>query len=396
MFSARTAWPLAPNRLAQEIEERLRRKLPLFDLTESNPTRCGFAYDAREVLSALSDSRSLDYEPNPRGPLSARQAIAAYYAEKGVEVTPQQIFITTGTSEAYSYLFRLLADSADKVLVPRPSYPLLEYLGRLDNLQLAPYRLVYARGWRIDLESVEAALDSHARAVLVVQPNNPTGSLASDEELHFLSKRCADRGVALIADEVFSDFKFPPGSGQSNNVTSVASHAASRALTFTLSGLSKISALPQMKLAWMVASGPPDPLAEAMARLELIADTYLSVSGPLATALPQLLGLRHAIQPQIMNRVLSNLCLLDARLAPASVASRLEIEGGWYAVLKLPTTRSDEEWAVDLVERDGVIVHPGHFYDFETEGHLVVSLLPRPEIFEQGISKLLARVAQSV
>ncbi len=389
MFASRTGWSLTPNGLSEQIEERRQRGLPLLNLTESNPTRCGFAFDSQEILGAFADPRSLTYEPDPRGLLSARLAVASYYAERGVEVDPEQVFLTSSTSEAYSYVFRLLADPGDNVLVPRPSYPLLDFLARLDDLELIPYPLVYDDGWQMDLEVLGGGLGPRSRAIVLVHPNNPTGSSVRQEELGFLLNLCKRQPLALICDEVFADYAFAPDGKR------VVSHAGtSEVLTFTLSGLSKISALPQMKLAWVVVNGPADYLGSALARLEVIADTYLSVSTPLQHALPKLLTARHTLQPQILERVRRNLRWLDGQLSPDSPLSRLKTEGGWYTILKLPSIRSDEDWAIELLRQDGVLVHPGHFYDFASEGHLVVSLLPPPEIFEQGIRKILARVSQ--
>ena len=393
MFASRTDWPLTPNRLSQLVEERRRQGLPLLDLTESNPTRCGFDFDAGKLLGALADPRSLAYEPDPRGLLSARLAVASYYTERGVRLSPEQIFLTTSTSEAYAYVFRLLANPGDAILVPRPSYPLFDFLAGLNDLELTPYPLAYHDGWRIDVDALATNLGSgsqRARALIVVHPNNPTGSFVRREELEYLLECCNQHAVALVADEVFADYAFASDEGRV-----VVSHAGvSEALTFTLSGLSKISALPQMKLAWVVVNGPPDVLREALARLEVIADTYLSVSAPLAHALPAMLETRRSLQPQILERVRTNLRWLDAHLSPDSTVSRLRAEGGWYAILKLPAIRSDEDWAVELLIQDGVFVHPGHFYDLPMEGHLVVSLLPPTEIFQEGIRRVLARVSQ--
>lgn len=393
MFSSRTDWPLAPNRLAQGLAERRRRGLPVLDLTDSNPTRCGFALDPEAILGALTDSRSVFYEPDPCGPLPARLAVAGYYGERGVKLDPEQILLTTSTSEAYSYVFRLLADPGDNVLVPRPSYPLLDFLSRLDDLELISYRLIYDRGWRIDLESVEAGANARTRAILAVHPNNPTGSFVSPQELAFLLNFCKERRLALISDEVFADYALAPDGPDGKNIRHVLLHAAApQALTLTLSGLSKIAALPQMKLAWVVVNGPAQERRTALARLELIADTYLSLSGPVANALPKLLEARRSLQPQILDRLRANLRWLDQQLSGKSPVSRLKAEGGWYAILRLPLSRSDEDWAVDLLARDGVLVHPGHFYDFPSEGHLVASLLPSPEIFRQGMVRILARL----
>lgn len=389
MFASRTGWSLTPNRLSEAAAERRRQGLPLLDLTESNPTRCGFAYDSEKILRALANPRALQYEPDPRGLLSARQAVADYYAERGVEVVPDQIFLTTSTSEAYSYAFRLLANPGDTVLVPQPSYPLFDFLAGLNDVEIVPYPLVYAEGWQIDCGALETRLGSRVRAILVVHPNNPTGSFVRRSELAFLLGCCRERGLALIADEVFADYAFAPDEER------VVSHAAAaESLTFTLSGLSKISALPQMKLAWAVVNGPAGVLRQALARLEVIADTYLSLSAPLAHALPELLELRRSLQPQIQERVQCNLRWLDGQLSSPSPVSRWRVEGGWYVILKLPSLRSDEQWALNILREEGVLVHPGHFFDLPSEGHLVVSLLPACEVFQAGVGKLLGRVSR--
>ena len=392
MFAKRTNWPLAPNRLTERLRQLRAEGCEILDLTESNPTRCGFNYPEDWILKALAHPAALAYDPDPRGLLAGRKAVASYYEESGAAVSPDQIFLTTSTSEAYSYIFELLADPGDAVLVPRPSYPLFEFLGGLNDVTLIPYPLRYHDGWEMDFEGLAAAVrqaEGKARAVLVVHPNNPTGSYVSREEANKLAALCRDHGMAIIADEVFRDFASEPANAQA------PTHAAeSRVLTFTLSGLSKISALPQMKLAWLVASGPEDVLSPALARLEVIADTYLSVSSPMALALPRLLEVRGAIQPQILQRVLGNLQILDDALIPGSPVTRLRSQGGWYAVLRVPRTRSDEDWAIDLLTRHHVFVHPGHFYDFETDGFLVLSLLPPPDKFREGIQKLLAEVSR--
>jgi aspartate/methionine/tyrosine aminotransferase len=391
MFSSRTNWPLGPNRLSLEIEELRRQGVPLLDLTESNPTRCGFAFDRQGIFDALANSQALSYTPDPRGSLSARQAVAGYYAERGITLDAAQIFLTTSTSEAYNYIFRLLADPGDAILVPQPSYPLFDFLAGLNDIRVIAYPLFYDHGWQIDLPALEKRLEARARAILVVHPNNPTGSFVRRKELAELLAFCQRRDMALVADEVFADYLLAADSQR------VVSHAAvTEALTFTLSGLSKISALPQMKAAWAVVNGPAQFLPDALARLEIIADTYLSLSAPVALALPKLLETRREIQPQILERVRTNLQLLDARLVVNQIINRLEVEGGWYAILRLPSIRTDEEWAIELARQDGVLVHPGHFFDFSSEGHLVISLLTERAVFEEGIRRILARVAHCV
>ena len=389
MFSSRTDWLLAPNRLTQQLEERRRQGQPVLDLTESNPTRCGFAAESG-ILQSLQDPRSLVYEPDPRGLLRARQAVCEYYASRGVSVSPEQVFLTTSTSEAYTYVFRLLADPGDKVFVPQPSYPLFDFLAGINDLEVLPYPLRYQDGWRIRLDAVRDGWVRGAKAVIVVHPNNPTGSYVKAAELKFLSECCLQNQGALIADEVFADYALEDGEDR------VLSHAAdSQVLTFTLSGLSKISALPQMKLGWVVVSGPESELKTALERLEVIADTYLSVSAPIAHALPALLEFRKTAQPRIIKRLRSNLSWLERQTAACPDARCLRVEGGWYAVLKVPERVSDEEWAVALLAEEGVLVHPGHFYDFPGDGHLVISLLTDEPAFREAIGRILARISKS-
>jgi alanine-synthesizing transaminase len=392
MFAARTNWRLTPNPLTVAIEEFRKRGLPFLDLTESNPTRCGFAYDTGEILGALQDPRSLTYAPDPRGLLRARQAVAEYYAARGVKVDPRQIFLTTSTSEAYSYVFRLLANPGDNVLSPAPSYPLFDFLSKLNDLELAPYPLIYDDDWQIDLHALESRVTARTRAVLVVHPNNPTGSYVRPRELDSLAEICARHSLAIIADEVFADYPLSPAAAGER----VVSHAAvSNVLTFTLSGLSKIAALPQMKLAWLVVNGPNEFLHDALNRLELIADTYLSVSAPMALALPKLLERRNAIQSQISKRTRENLKWLDEQLSPSSLVRRLKTSGGWYVILRLPATRTDEGWSLEFLRQDAVLVHPGHFFDFASDGHVVLSLLPAAESFQAGVQRILARVEKA-
>jgi len=387
MFASRTNWVLSQNRLSREIAELRRQGRTLLDLTESNPTHCGLVFDQQLILAALANPKALSYAPDPRGLLSARQAVAGYYSERGVAVEPTQIFLTTSTSEAYSYVFRLLADPGDAVMVPQPSYPLFEFLAGLNDIRVIPYPLIYDQGWQIDLQGLEKSLEARARAILVVHPNNPTGSFVRRRELAELLAFCQERDMALVADEVFLDYPLK------RDPERVVGHATvTETLSFTLSGLSKIAALPQMKLAWLVVNGPPRLMRTGLERLEVLADTYLSLSAPLALALPALMETRRGLQPQILERVASNLQRLDARLERRLPVTRLEVEGGWYAILRLPAIRTDEEWALELARRDGVLVHPGHFFDFESEGHVVVSLLTRREVFEEGLTRLLHRV----
>lgn len=395
MFARRTEWPLERNALTREVEARRARGLPVIDLTESNPTRCGFVYDSAAILQAISKSAALQYAPDPRGPRAARRAVAAYYEEKVTHIDPEFLFLTASTSEAYSYLFRLLADPGDSVLAPQPSYPLFDFLAGLNDLDVVPYPLAYQSDWRIDLDSLAVCLERARRgvdvprAIILVHPNNPTGSFVKPVESEKLVELCRRHELAIIADEVFSDYAL--------DSQSRFTHAGSDSvLTFTLSGLSKISALPQMKLAWIVVNGPEDVRRNAIERLEIIADTYLSVGTPVVAGAAELIETRRSLQPQLMARLRQNLTELDRQLkARDSSAVRLHVEGGWYSIVKLDGSgASDDHLVTALARDDGVLVHPGHFYGFPDESHLVLSLLPNPETFSEGIGKLIARLAR--
>jgi alanine-synthesizing transaminase len=383
MFARRTEWNLKPNRFSAALDQAKRSGKKLLDLTASNPTEVGLEYDQAGILRALSRPESLRYEPEPRGLLSAREAVAGYYAERRAKVSPEQIILTTSTSEAYSFLFRLLCDPGDEVLVASPSYPLFDLLAGIQDVKLAPYPLFYDHGWHIDVHALESAVTARTRAVLVVHPNNPTGSFVSETERLALLKLCGKRELALIADEVFLDFT------QTGEVAESFARDQELALTFTLSGLSKIAALPQLKLAWMVASGPAGLRDQAMERLEVIADTYLSVNAPIQHALPQLLKIGGGLRDQLAKRVSQNLTELDGQISQQKTCQRLMIQAGWYAILRVPAVASDEDLALQLLQVHGVVVHPGHFYDFAQEGYLVVSLIASPDEFREGIRKLL-------
>ena len=391
MFAKRTEWNLTPNRLSKALAAHRAAGKPLFDLTVSNPTECGFEYDGAAILDALRNPAALSYEPNPRGLESARQAVAGYYGDRGESVLVEDIFLTTSTSEAYSYVFRTLCDPGDELLIPSPSYPLFDFLADVQDVNLVRYPLDYftgdrkavnGHGWQIDFHALEQAITPRTRGVIVVNPNNPTGHFAKGGEIAKLNSICSAREIAIIADEVFLDFAL-----DGDRPTSYAANRT--APTFTLSGLSKISGLPQMKAAWLIASGPQEWKREALARLEVIADTYLSVNAPVQLAIPKFLELRHAFQKQIIERARRNLAELDSQLAAQKDVSRLKVEGGWCAVLKVPVTRSDEDLAIDLLSIHGVSVHPGHFYDFPGDGCLVVSLITPDEKFAQGTKCLL-------
>jgi aspartate/methionine/tyrosine aminotransferase len=387
MFARRTGWNLTQNRYSAALQKARARGTKLLDLTASNPTQCNFDFDSNSILQSLARPESLHYDPQPQGLLSGRQAVATYYNGKKLkptesEITAEQIFLTTSTSEAYSYLFRLLCDPEDDVLVPQPTYPLFDFLADIQDVKLRPYNLFYDHGWHIDFGGISKGITERTRAVLVVNPNNPTGSFVHQQELRQLASVCRDRDLALISDEVFLDYEV-------ENAAEVSAAFSRECLSFALSGLSKISCLPQMKLAWIAVNGPNELQRDAHARLEIIADTYLSVNAPIQHALPELLAQRNHIQPQLLKRARSNLRFLDEYLQSAKAVQRLRVEGGWYAVLRVPAKESDEDLAIALIDRAGVIVHPGHFYDFLQDGYLVVSLITPEVEFQNGIASIL-------
>ena len=383
MFAERTNWNLAGNRLSEALARHRAGGKRLFDLTASNPTECGFAYDGKAILAALRHPAALRYEPNPKGLESARLAVTEYYSARGVAISAENIVLTTSTSEAYSFVFRLLCNPGDELLIPAPSYPLFGFLADIQDVKVVRYPLVYDHGWQIDFHSLQQAITPRTRGVIVVNPNNPTGHFVKVSELARLNDLCAAREMAIVADEVFLDFAL----GDANTVSFAGNTGA---LTFAMSGLSKIAGLPQMKMAWVIASGPERLKRQALERLEVIADTYLSPNAPVQLATPAFLQQRHGFQKQAMARVRTNLAELDRRLAGQKTCSRLEVEGGWYAVLRVPATGSDEELAIELLTKEDVYVHPGHFFDFGAEGYLVVSLIGREEEFAEGIGRVLS------
>jgi alanine-synthesizing transaminase len=389
MFSRRTDWKLTPNRFTEAVEQARASGKEVLDLTVSNPTRAGIEFDSAAILDSLRNLKSLDYDPQPKGLLSARQAVAEYYRGRGEHVDPEHLVLTTSTSEGYSYVFRLLANPGDEVLVPKPSYPLFDFLAELQDVKLVGYPLLYDHGWQIDWPSLESAVNENTRAVVVVHPNNPTGSYVSAAERERLNELCREHGLAMIVDEVFLDYAH----NGSRRKSFVANHAA---LTFTLSGVSKISALPQMKLAWIAVGGPASDVGvdAAMQRLEVIADTYLSLNAPVQLAAGTLLEQRKKIQPQLRQRARANLAELDRQLERQKSSARLQLEGGWYAVLRVPATQSDEDLAIALLRDTGTMVHPGHFYDFPRDGYLVISLITPEEDFREGMSRVLQFVGK--
>jgi hypothetical protein len=378
-FSARTRHHDVPNALTEAV----RRAGPdLIDLTTSNPTTAGLPYDEATILGALGDPRAMRYEPEALGLASARAAVAS---ETGADAS--RIAITASTSEAYAVLFKILCDPGDEILVPAPSYPLLDFLSAYENVTLVPYPLVYAGRWHVDLDALQRAKTPRTKAIVVVAPNNPTGSYLGADELEAM----LDLDLPIVSDEVFASF--PLGDAiPEGRVATVA--RATRGLVFALSGLSKLAALPQMKLGWITVGGAEDRIREAMARLALVLDAYLSVNTPIQHALPAILAARGPTTRAIAARTRANLALLRERVRGSS-ATVLDVEGGWYAVIRVPETKSDEQWAVELVKDDAVHVHPGYFFDMPRGAHLVLGLLTPEDRFAEGTRRILARISRT-
>ena len=382
MFSARTLHEPEPNALTLALRARRAAGLPTLDLTQSNPTVTGLPYDAERLLRALSDPRALRYEPEPFGLPSARQAVQELQRQAGFELDLPQILLSSSTSEAYAFLFKLLCDPGDEVLIPRPSYPLFEHLAALEHVSVVNYALAYDGAWHIDFDSLRRALSPRTRAIVVVSPNNPTGSFLKKDELATL----ASFGLPLISDEVFASFALGADARRAHSVLE-----AEGVLCFALGGLSKLCALPQLKLAWTSIAGPSEQRAEALSRLELIADTFLSPNTPVQWALPEILAARAPVQQALEARIRRNLARLTSVLRE-SAATALFLEGGWYATLRLPALCSEAEWVLGLLERDGVLTQPGFFYDFLDGAHLVLSLITEEATFALGVERIAERV----
>ena len=378
-FSSRTEWDLGETAFATSIRRARSEGRALIDLTVSNPTVCGFEYDAEEILAPLSNPQALVYDPDPRGMRSAREAVAAYYADHGAAVDPDALILTTSTSEGYSYLFRLLCDAGDEVLVAQPSYPLFEFLAELEDVRLRPYPLFYDYGWWIDFAELERRIGPRTRAIVLVHPNNPTGHGTGANERGKLEELCVRYGLALIVDEVFLDY--PLGS---ESLKSFA-HGPHPALTFVLSGMSKIAGLPQMKVGWIAAFGEQQDSSTALSRLEVIGDTFLSMNAPAQLALPHWLNGRTRIQGQILERAIANLD--EIKKADLGL---LRTDAGWSAVIRLPKVGIGAE---NLLEREGVVVHPGSLYGISGDETIVVSLIGPVKDFILGVSKIAAVAA---
>jgi alanine-synthesizing transaminase len=385
MFSSRLRQAAGRNRLAVALDRRRANGDPITDLTLSNPTRAGLTYPPG-MLAPLAQDRALCYEPEPFGLLSARQAVSDDFARRGVAVPVNRTVLTASTSEAYSLLLKLLCDPGDAVLAPRPSYPLVEYLTDLDGVSLEHYRLEFHGRWELDLEDLrEKAGSGRMRAIIMINPNNPTGSVVTDAELDAVASIARDHDLALISDEVFADY---PISG----AVPASALRQEKALTFALGGLSKSAGLPQVKLGWIAISGPDRVVKDALERLETICDAYLSVATPVQVAAADLLAAGASVRTQIHERVRQNFAQLTAIASANPACAVLPVEAGWYAVVQVPAVESEDAIVLDLLEQTGVLVHPGYFFDFEREAFLVVSLLPDPQVFASAAQALFGQI----
>jgi alanine-synthesizing transaminase len=386
VFSSRVPPDLRPNPLTRLLASRRAAGLEILDLTESNPTRAGLAYPTEEILASLSNPACLTYDPQPAGLLAAREAVAAYYAARSIPVSPTDLLLTASTSEGYALLFKLLCNPGDEILTPRPSYPLFEHLAALEGVRVTQYPLRYDGAWRIDLEALSSAITPRTRAVALVNPNNPTGSFLKHDELAALDRLCAAHSLALLSDEVFSDYAFSPDPHRAETAA-----GPRESLTFVLSGLSKVAGLPQMKLGWIAVQGPAALREPAFDRLEWIADAYLSASAPVQCAAHDLLRLGATIRASIAQRTTRNAHAARQLFSGDSPFRVLNCEGGWYSVIEAPRIRTEEDWTLELL-KNGTLVQPGYFFDFDREAYLVVSGLAKEEIFDEGLARI-ARLA---
>lgn len=389
-LSQRTSWSLSSNQISEILAQLRADGRRLVDLTESNPTQCGFSYPATEIVEKLNDAKNLIYEPCSQGLSSAREAVCSYYAALGIRLSPEQVFLTASTSEAYSFLFRLLSDPGDNILFPQPSYPLFQFLVDLNDLQMRNYRLRYSEDrWRLDMTHMRETVTPRSRAIVVVNPNNPTGSSFDSEEREALAAISRRSEIPLICDEVFLDYSFD----SRRPLTSFLQ--GRQGLTFVLGGLSKALALPQMKLSWIILSGESRDMTEIKNRLEVIADTFLSVNTPVQNALPQWLPLRDRILSEVGTRVRENRRYIETALAAETGVHCLAADGGWYAVLSLPEKIDEEHFVQGLLTEEGVFVHPGYFFDFESGPAVVLSLLVKPELLQEGLLRILQQIKKS-
>ncbi len=378
IFAERTNWELALNRITQAKERLVKQGKKIADLTESNPTACGFSYPKEEILSVFSDEAHLSYHPNSKGIDSARQAVAQYYDEIGYSIDKERILLTSSTSEAYSVLLRLLVNPGERVLIPAPSYPLFEFIVELNDAHIDTYPIVYENNaWQIDIDGLKDAVCKETKVIILVNPNNPTGSFVKQSELDAINKICKENSIALICDEVFFDYNLDA----QEHISLVNNNEF---FTCVLGGLSKSLGLPQMKLSWIAINGQEKLIGEAVSRLDVILDTYLSVNTPVQNVLGKWLILRGEIQTGILKRIEKNISFLQKHFPD----NALRVEGGWYAVIKLSSGGNEEQFVLNLLEKEHIFVHPGYFFDFNENGYIVLSLLPKEDVFEKAITKL--------
>jgi alanine-synthesizing transaminase len=381
-YSERLPWSFSLNCFSRLVEEKRKSGVTLVDLTISNPTEVVDDYPHSAIGRAYANVKDFTYRPDPLGARQSRSAIARYHERRNLATSPDQILLTASTSEAYSFLFKLLCNSGDEILAPLPSYPLFEYLAALESAHIVPYRLVYDGSWYIDFANLQQQISPRTRALVVVNPNNPTGSFLKESEAERLLDLAQQRKLPIISDEVFMDYSFEAGA---DRVQTLIGHDS--VLSFSLNGLSKAAGMPQMKLAWIALNGPEEERETARGRLELLLDTYLSVGTPVQRALPDLLDIGEGIQEQIRVRTAQNLKAAHT-LLEGSPACCLKCEGGWSAIIQLPRRLSEEEWITRLLDEQHVIVQPGYFFDMESEAYVVVSLITPPDGFLEGIRRV--------
>jgi len=388
-FSDRTSWHRAQNRLSRLLERRRSAGKPVYDLTCSNPTTCGFTYPRNQILRALSRPDTLVYRPEAAGIAPARSAIARWYKCKNIGIDPSHLFLTASTSEGYSMVLRLLCNPGDTILVPRPSYPLFDYLAQVNDVALSYYRLRYHDEWQLDINSVRESITPNTKAIVCVHPSNPAGCYLKRTEYRQLCSIAKEYGCALIVDEVFLEYSFGKDDRRMGSTAGPAD-----VLTFTLDGISKMAGLPQMKLGWIAVSGPRKPVNEAAGRLEILCDTYLSVNTPVQNALPRIIRSAGSTASDILSRVKANYSDLRSYRTAGSPCSVLNCEGGWYGILRVPATMTDGRWAEEILRSTGVYLFPGYFFDFEREGYLVVSLLVQRAIFRRALGKIIRFITE--
>jgi len=387
LFAQRANWELTENRISQIRKDLDKKGKEVLDLTISNPSRCDFIYSKEKICKALSREENMAYTPSALGLFSAREAVSHYYAKKNVFVDPSNIILTASTSEAYAFLFRLLADAGEGVIFPRPSYPLFDFLVGLNDLKMQTYSLVYEKDkWAIDFKSLEANIASNTKALVVVHPNNPTGSFLNPKEIQTLNDICSQRNIPIICDEVFEDYAFE------EEATFPSLIGNKKNLTFVLGGLSKTLGLPQMKVSWIILNGPEDLVRAARMRLEVITDTYLSVNTPAQNALSDWFDEREPIQKEIKKRIRNNRRFMKEAAYKQTGCECLNADGGWYSVLRIPEKFREETFIIELLVQKQIFVHPGYFFDFSDEPYIVLSLLIQENIFREGISRILQSI----